>query len=276
MNQPLLKEVKTMTKMETMMTNLQIFESAQFGAVRTIVEHEKILFCGIDIARALGYKNVNYALKEHCPSLVKYYVGVQTGLKADGTPARQTLRMNFITEGDVYRLAARSKLPTAAQFESWIFDEVLPTIRRAGLYATDKLLENPDLALEAFSALKAEREKRLAAETQLAENLPKVQYADAVTASKSTILVGDLAKILKQNGVDIGQNRLFEYLRRNGYLIRSGRRRNMPTQYSMDLELFEISQNAAISPRGVRLTRTPKVTGKGQQYFVKHFQKMIS
>ena len=153
---------------------------------------------------------------------------------------------------------------------------MLPSIRKTGLYATDKLLDNPDLALEAFSALKAEREKRLAAEAQLAENLPKVQYADAVTASKSTILVGDLAKILKQNGVDIGQNRLFDYLRRNGYLISSGRRRNMPTQYSMDLELFEISQNAAISPRGVRLTRTPKVTGKGQQYFVKHFQKMIS
>lgn len=248
-----------------MTTTVQIFESEQFGAVRTIVEHEKILFCGIDIAKALGYKNVNYALKEHCPSLVKYYVGVQTGLKADGTPARQTLRMNFITEGDVYRLVARSKLPTAAQFESWIFDEVLPSIRKTGLYATDKLLDNPDLALEAFSALKVEREKRLAAEAQLAENLPKVQYADAVTASKSTILVGDLAKILKQNGVDIGQNRLFDYLRRN-----------MPTQYSMDLELFEISQNAAISPRGVRLTRTPKVTGKGQQYFVKHFQKMIS
>lgn len=276
MNQPLLKEVKTMTKMETMMTNLQIFESAQFGAVRTIVEQDTILFCGADIAKALGYKNTRRALSNHCPHVTKRYAEVQTGLKADGTPAMQRLQMNFISEGDVYRLAAQSELPTAAQFESWIFDEVLPTIRRAGLYATDKLLDNPDLALEAFSALKAEREKRLAAEAQLAENLPKVQYADAVTASKSTILVGDLAKILKQNGVDIGQNRLFEYLRRNGYLIRSGRRRNMPTQYSMDLELFEISQNAAISPRGVRLTRTPKVTGKGQQYFVKHFQKLIS
>lgn len=253
-----------------MENELRLFMNEEFGTVRTLEENGTVLFCGTDVAKMLGYTNVSDALNRHCRCIVKRDIPhPQTG--------RKLLAVNFISEGDVYRLAARSELPEAARFEAWIFDEVLPAIRRTGMYATNQLLDDPDLALEAFAALKAERQKRLAAEEQLATCLPKVQYADAVCASRSSILVGDLAKLLKQNGVDIGQNRLFAYLRENGYLMRQGARRNMPTQKSMELGLFETRQTVIVSPGGsVRLSRTPKVTGKGQLYFIRHFQQRMS
>ncbi len=249
-----------------MTTEMRLFVNTEFGTVRTLQENGQVLFCGTDIARALGYKRPADAIAAHCKGSAKYRIPTNGGPQ----------NIKFISESDVYRLVLKSELPNAARFENWICEDVLPAIRRTGMYATDTLLDNPDLALSAFTALQDERQKRLAAEQQLAECLPKVQYADAVTASKSTILVGDLAKILRQNGVEIGQNRLFEYLRKNGYLMKSGCRRNMPTQYSMDMGLFEINQSAVINPRGVRLSRTPKVTGKGQQYFVEHFRQFIN
>lgn len=252
-----------------MTTKIRLFLSAEFGTVRTMEEDGRVLFCAKDVAKALGYADAAKAIKLHC--------------KKDGGAIRplidklgRTQNAKFIGEGDVYRLIVKSELPSAARFEVWIFDEVLPAIRKTGMYAADSLLDNPELALEAFTALQSERQKRLAAEQQLADCLPKVQYAEAVTASKSTILVGDLAKLLRQNGVDIGQNRLFEYLRQNGYLMRSGSRRNWPTQRSMDMGLFCVNQSAILSSRGVRLSHTPKVTAKGQQYFMAHFQRFIS
>jgi len=255
---------------------IQIFENAEFGTIRTIEEHGKVLFCGNDVAAALGYHNPRKALADHCRCVTKRYATIQNGQKADGTPTFRAMAINFVTESDIYRLAAQSELPEAEQFEAWIFDEVLPTIRRTGMYATDRLLDEPELVWEALEILQKERQKRLAVEQELSDNLPKIQYADAVCASRSCILVGDMAKILKQNGIDIGQNRLFEYMRQNGYLMREGSRRNMPTQRAMDMGLFEVNQTAIISPRGVRLSRTPKITGKGQLYFLEHFQKLIS
>lgn len=252
-----------------MTTEMKLFVSEEFGMVRTMEENGQVLFCAKDVARALGYADTAKAVTKHCR---KDRWVIRPVIDRMG----RSQKAKFISESDVYRLVLKSELPNAARFENWICEDVLPAIRKTGMYATDTLLDNPDLALSAFTALQEERQKRLAAEQQLTECLPKVQYADAVTASKSTILVGDLAKILKQNGVDIGQNRLFEYLRKNGYLMKSGRRRNMPTQRGMDMGLFEINQSAILSPRGVRLSRTPKVTGKGQQYFVEHFRQFIN
>lgn len=151
--------------------------------------------------------------------------------------------------------------------------KVLPDIRKTGMYATDEILNNPDLLIQVATQLKEERQARQQLELINQENQPKVLFADSVASSKQTILIGDLAKLIKQNGYDIGQNRLFEWLRSNGYLIsRNGESYNLPTQRAMDLELFEVKERTHLNPDGsVRLTKTTKVTGKGQVYFINKF-----
>lgn len=245
------------------MKDLQIFKSPEFGQVRTVEIDGKIYFVASDIAKALGYTNTSKAINDHCKGVTKRYIPTNGGNQ----------EMNIIPEGDVYRLAAKSELPGAEKFESWIFDEVLPTIRKHGMYATEELLNDPDLAIKAFTALKEERQKRLEAEQQIQLDKPKVLFAEAVEVSKSSILIGELAKILKQNGIEIGQNRLFSWMREEGYLCKSGENYNLPTQYSMELGLFEIKKTTINNPDGsVRVTRTTKVTGKGQIYFVNKFR----
>ena len=245
------------------MKDLQIFKSPEFGQVRTVEIDGKIYFVASDIAKALGYTNTSKAINDHCKGVTKRYIPTNGGNQ----------EMNIIPEGDVYRLAAKSELPGAEKFESWIFDEVLPTIRKHGMYATEELLNDPDLAIKAFTALKEERQRRLEAEQQIQLDKPKVLFAEAVEVSKSSILIGELAKILKQNGIEIGQNRLFSRMREEGYLCKSGENYNLPTQYSMELGLFEIKKTTINNPDGsVRVTRTTKVTGKGQIYFVNKFR----
>ena len=159
-----------------------------------------------------------------------------------------------------------SKLPGAKKFRRWVTSEVLPSIRKTGGYALPK--DYPS----ALRALAESVEQRQALEAQAEANAPKVVFADAVTASHTSILIGELAKLLKQNGVETGQNRLYDWLRKNGYLIRrNGVDHNMPTQRSMELGLFEIKETSVATPAGVRITKTPKVTGRGQQYFVDLF-----
>lgn len=254
------------------MNELQIFTNEMFGELRTIEENGKMLFCGSDVARALGYSNPRDALLRHCKGVVKHDVGVETGTKADGTAAVQTVAMSFISEGDVYRLITHSKLPAAERFERWVFDEVLPTIRKHGMYAVDELIANPDLGIAALTALKEERAKTKELEAQIEQDKPKVLFANAVEASKSSILIGDLAKLLKQNGVDTGQKRLFDQLRQEGYLMKGGSAYNMPTQRSMEMGLFEVKESTVNNPDGsIRINRTTKVTGKGQTYFINKF-----
>lgn len=256
---PILKE-------EKLTTDIQIFKNEQFGQIRTLVENDKVLFCGSDIARALGYARPSEAVATH----------------AKGTVKRRTLtnggeqEMGFITEGDVYRLIIRSKLPAAEHFERWVFDEVLPAIRKTGMYATpatvEAMLANPDTMIQVLQAFKDEREQRLALETRVVADAPKVAFADAVETSTDSCLVGQLAKIIRQNGYEIGANRLFEYLRKEGYLCRAGSNRNMPTQRSMEAGWFEVKESVLENPDGsIRVVRTPKVTGKGQIYFVNKF-----
>ena len=180
--------------------------------------------------------------------------------------------MTVINESGLYALVLSSKLPGAKQFKRWVPSEVLPAIRRHGMYAdaptVEKMLDGPDTMIRTLQAL-----KRRALEQQTAADRPKVLFADAVSASHSSILVGELAKLLRQNGVDIGQNRLFAWLRDNGYLIRrSGTDYNMPTQRAMDMGLFSIKETAITRSDGsITISKTVKVTGKGQQYFVEKF-----
>lgn len=186
--------------------------------------------------------------------------------------------MLVIPEGDVYRLIVCSKLPQAEKFETWVFDEVLPSIRKTGGYIAgqetmtdDELLANAVLVAQRKIA---ERDKVIQQQEEKIEEMkPKAIFADAVSASETSILIGDLAKLLRQNGVEIGQKRLFEWLRNNGYLIkRKGSDWNMPTQRSMEMGLFEIKETHHIDGNGCNITkRTPKTTGKGQVYFINKF-----
>lgn len=195
-------------------------------------------------------------------------------LKAIISHSGQNREMWFLTEDGLYEVLMLSRKPIAKEFKKEV-KKILKTIRKNGMYVVDDLLDNPDLAIQAFTKLKEEREKRKELEIKLEEDKPKVLFADSVSASKTSVLVGELAKLLKQNGIDIGQNRLFEQLRNLGYLIqKKGSSFNMPTQRSMELKLFEIKETTVSQPNGeIRIQKTPKVTGKGQQYFINLFLK---
>lgn len=251
------------------MNELQIFESPEFGQVRTVVIENEPWFVGKDVAEVLGYSNPRKAIIDH----------VDREDKTDGVTIRDSIGREqnpvCINESGLYSLILSSKLPNAKKFKRWVTSEVLPTIRKHGMYATEELLDNPDVAIAAFTALKAEREKRKLLEAQIETDKPKVIFAEAVDAAQTSILVGDLAKLLKQNGINTGQKRLFEWLRANGYLIsRKGNDYNSPTQKSMELGLFEIKERTINNPDGsIRITKTPKVTGKGQVYFINKFLK---
>ena len=244
------------------MNDIQIFKHEQFGSIRTANEGDKILFCGSDVAKALGYSNAPDALNRHCRAIVKRDTPISGKIQA----------ISYIPEGDVYRLIIHSKLPAAERFETWVFDEVLPTIRKTGGYVSndemflDTYLPNADEATRSMFSATLATIKNL--NSKIEADKPKVLFADAVAASDTSILVGELAKLIKQNGVDIGQNRLFTWMRNKGYLTKS----NEPTQRSMDMKLFEVVERTVNSPDGsVKITRTTKVTGKGQTYFVNKF-----
>ncbi|QIK64111.1 phage antirepressor Ant [Leucobacter viscericola] len=230
--------------------------------VRHVVIDGETWFVARDIAQVLGYADVANAIKQHCKGVAKHHP-LQT--KGGVQQAR------VIGEADVMRLIVSSKLPAAVQFERWLFEKVLPEIRRTGSYGVQHQV--PQSFAEALALAARVEAERAELEAKVVEDAPKVLFADSVAASKSTILVGELAKILRGNGVDIGQNRLFEVLRDEGYLIRrAGSDRNMPTQYAMELGLFEIKETAVTHSDGhVTISKTPKVTGKGQQYFVNRY-----
>lgn len=252
------------------MNDLQVFENKDFGKVRTISENGETLFCGTDVAKSLGYDQPHKAISRHC----RY--GMKRTVPHPQAPDK-LIEMIFIPQGDVYRLISNSKLPSADRFESWVFDEVLPTIRKTGGYVNnDELFVNTYLpnADDTTKALfRSTLETIRTQNAKIEEYRPKAIWADSVSASDSTLLIGELAKILRQSGVEIGQKRLFEWMRSNGYLIRrNGGDYNMPTQRSMELGLFRIKETAITHSDGiVTVTKTVKVTGKGQQYFINKF-----
>ena len=237
------------------MTDIQKFTNEEFGTIRTVEQDGKVMFCGKDVATALGYKDTTNALKQHCRGVANHHPIV------DQLGREQQAR--FITEGDLYRLIASSKLPSAQQFESWVFDEVLPSIRKQGGYMTARADETPEQIMA--RALMLAKDTMDRQQLEIAELRPKALYADAVTASDGTCLVGELAKMMRQNGVQVGQNRLFEWLRRDGYLGKTGSNRNVPTQRAMEQGLFRIKETAVTHSDGhVTVNRTPKITGHGR------------
>lgn len=248
------------------MNDIQIFNYNSIE-VRTIQKDGEPWFVLKDVCQVLGMHNSRM---------------VADRLDADekGVSQIDTLggkqEMTIISESGLYNVILRSDKPEAKPFRKWVTSEVLPTIRRHGMYATpdtvEQMLADPDTAIKLLTTLKEERAARMALEAQAEADKPKVLFADAVSASHTSILVGDLAKLLRQNGVDIGQNRLFRFLRDNGYLCSHGERYNLPTQRSMDRGWFQVKETTINQPDGsIRVTRTLKVTGKGQQYFINLF-----
>lgn len=244
---------------------IQVYESGDFGSLRTVEEDGKVMFCATDVAKALGYARPADAVKAHCRGSVNY------------RPITDSLgriqQAKFISEPDVYRLITHSKLPNAERFEAWVFEEVLPSIRSHGGYLTQSKIEeallDPDTVIKLATNLKAEQERRRALEAQNAELAPKALFADAVSASDSCILVRDLAKVLTQNGFEIGQNRLYALLRRDGYMCKG---ENRPTQRAMEMGLFRVKETAVTHSDGrVTTSITPRVTGRGAVFFVNKY-----
>lgn len=249
------------------MNDLQTF-TYQSSEVRTVQRDGAPWFVLRDVCQVLGISKYRDTAERLDPD--------ERGSVRVDTPGGPQ-EMTAVNESGLYHVILRSDKPEAKPFRKWVTAEVLPAIRRHGLYATpdtvEKMLADPDTTIQLLSAIKEERAARQALEVQAAVDRPKVLFADAVSTAKTSILVGEMAKLLKQNGVDIGQNRFFAWLREKGYLIRrSGTDYNMPTQRSMELGLFEIKETAITNADGsVRVTRTTKVTGKGQQYFINLF-----
>ena len=233
--------------------------------VSTLTIDNEPWFVGKDVADILGYSNSKDALNKHVDLDDKQIIQ-RSQIATLDIPNRG---LTIINESGLYSLILSSKLPRAKEFKRWVTSEVLPTIRKHGMFATDELLDNPDFAIATLQKLKEEREAKKLLEATIEEQRPKVIFANAVSASHTSILVGDFAKLMRQNGLNFGQNRMFAWLRENGYLIsRKGNSWNMPTQKAMDLGLFEIKETTINHSDGhISINKTPKITGKGQLYF---------
>lgn len=254
------------------MNQLKSFINKEFGEIRVVERDGEPWFVGRDVAEALGYAKFRNAIAQHVDEDDALKQGVTDSLG-------RTQETTIINESGLYSLVLSSKLEKAKAFKRWITREVIPAIRKHGAYLTKEkiaeVLNDPDTIIKLATSLKEERSRREMAEQQLEAAKPKMIFADAVSASDSTILIGELAKLIKQNGREIGQKRLFEWLRKNGYLIKQKcADYNMPTQRSMEMGLFRIKKTAINHSDGhVTVTRTVKVTGKGQQYFINKFVK---
>ena len=250
--------------------SIQVFESADFGRIRAVSEGGEPWFVAKDVCEALGLSNTTEALR----NLDADEVGniSNSEVAQNGGRARR-----IVSEPGFYKLVMRSRKPEAKAFQRWVTHEVLPAIRRDGGYMAAKPDETPEETMAralriADETMRRQKERIESLSSANAEMRPKALFADAVAASESACLVVELAKMLRQNGVEIGQNRLFDWLRERGYLGKGGSNRNVPTQASMDMGLFRIKETAVTHSDGrVTINRTPKVTGKGQVYFVEKF-----
>lgn len=242
------------------MNELQLF-SFENHEVRSLLINDEPYFVGKDVAEVLGYERADNAIRNHIDKEDK----LMHQISASG----QNRNMTIINESGLYSLVLSSKLPSAKKFKRWVTSEVLPALRKTGQYQVKELSGQELMA----KALIEDQSVLAAKDKQIEQMKPKVVFADAVATSHTSILVGELAKILKQNGIEMGQKRLFAWLREKGYLIkRQGTDYNMPTQKSMELGLFEIKEGSYVNGSGVNITtKTPKITGKGQQYFINKF-----
>lgn len=260
----------------------QLFSHPTFGDIRTIVKNDEPWFVAKDVSDILGF--------EDAAQITRWLESDEqtTVLKMQGSINFSGLRKDtkLVTESGLYSLIFRSRKPEAKRFKKWVTAEILPSIRKHGGYLTPEKLQEalltPDTLIQLATNLKDEQEKRQAAEAlvakateQIEADRPKVLFADSIETSIDTILVGDLAKLIQQaTGFQIGQQRLFAWLRENGFLHKSGSNYNLPTQRSMDLKVFVVKETTHTTPTGTRITRTPKVTGKGQTYFINKFAQI--
>lgn len=250
------------------MNELQIFNNEEFGEIRTVVANNEPMFCLSDVCKALEISNVGN---------VKQRLS-EKGIHTADTPTKGGMqKMTFISEANLYKTIFQSRKESAERFTDWVTSEVLPSIRKNGGYiAGQETLSDDELLSKALLVAHnkiAERDKIIEQKQARIEQMkPKAIFADAVATSRTSILIGDLAKLICQNGYQIGQKRLFEWLRNNGYLCKSGSSRNMPMQRYVEQGLFEVKESNVQNPDGsVRITRTTKITGKGQLYFVNRF-----
>lgn len=250
------------------MNELQIFNNEEFGEIRTVLANNEPMFCLSDVCKALEISNVGN---------VKQRLS-EKGIHTADTPTKGGMqKMTFISEANLYKTIFQSRKESAERFTDWVTSEVLPSIRKNGGYiAGQETLSDDELLSKALLVAHnkiAERDKIIEQKQARIEQMkPKSIFADAVATSRTSILIGDLAKLICQNGYQIGQKRLFEWLRNNGYLCKSGSSRNMPMQRYVEQGLFEVKESNVQNPDGsVRITRTTKITGKGQLYFVNKF-----
>ncbi len=272
---------------------LRIFEKAEFGSVRVVMKGGEPWFVAKDVCNVLELENVGQALTcldddektSIAPNIITADVGFDAMMQKAHLPMHAVIPeagrggrpLSLISEPGLYSLILRSRKPEAKAFKRWITHEVIPSIRRTGGYLATKPDDTPEsimarAVLIAQDTIKRLEDRNSELEGAVSEMKPKALFADSVASSTSSILVGQLAALIRQNGVDMGQNRLFEWMRGRGYLVFSGARRNSPTQKSLNMGLFEVKERAINNPDGsVRLTLTTKVTGKGQIYFVNKF-----
>lgn len=257
------------------MNDISIFKNESFGEVRVTGTSENPMFCLVDVCRVLEIKNVS-----DCKSRLD-----QRGIVLTDTPTRNQYgaevvqQLIFINEKNLYKVIMRSDKPQAEPFQDWVCGEVLPSIRKTGSYSVQQQYEIPQsfsealmLAAKQAKQIEAQQKQLEAKDEQIRQDAPRVLFSKAVETAKRSCLVSELAKILRQNGVDMGQNRLFDWMRKNGYLCSKGQYYNQPTQKAMELGLFELKQTAINKPDGsVLVSTTTKVTGAGQVYFVNKF-----
>lgn len=251
------------------MNELQIFNSPEFGDIRTVTIDNETYFVGKDVATALGYANPKNAVPTH--------VSEEDKLSTQIEYAGQRREVTVINESGLYALIFGSKLESAKRFKHWVTSEVLLAIHHNGGYimGQENLSDSELMAKAILVAQKTIEHKNQIIEQQKAKieaDRPKTIFADAVSTSHTSILIGDLAKLICQNGVQTGQKRLFQWMRENGYLMKTGASYNMPMQRYIEQGLFEVKESSVQNPDGsVRVTRTTKVTGKGQLYFINKF-----
>lgn len=263
------------------MNDLKVFINDEFGEIKVAMKNNKEYIEAIAVANILGYSNPRDAVIRHCEveGVVFLDTEVVTGVRENGSEIIQTVSKKYIDEGNVYRLIIKSKLPTARRFEKWLLEDVLPSIRKHGAYMDEdtlsKTLEDPDFIIEIATKLKKEKEERLLAQKR-ADNLeaiitvdkPYTNFGKSIAASSDAITVGQFAKVLNNNNINIGRNRLFSLLRENGYLIKNGKEKNMPKQVYIKQGLFKVAESIVHTIEGDILSTTTLITGKGQMYFL--------
>lgn len=251
------------------MSDLQIFKNEMFGELQILIQEGKEYFPATEVARLLGYSNPHKAIKDHCK-----VEGVNESL----VPTIGGNQMKkFINEGNLYRLIVKSKLPEAEKFEKWVFEEVLPSIRKNGAYMTDATLEkaisDPDFMIGLLTNLKQEKQKRMELERKVEQDRPLVTFAETALKSKDNILVRELAKIANDNNLNIGEKRLYKKLREWGLILNG---KTEPSQRGMNMELFVVEEKNVDTPYGVKLTSTTKVTPRGQIHIIEKLKKELN